>query len=346
MTTADKFDTPSGGTFYGAALTAITEAFDGNGVTSSGDAEATPGSSDMTVDVASGTIRYDGTEYTPSADTLTISSAPTSTTNGQEDRRVDLVVFDSSSGTYTVVEGNPSPNPVPPSVPADGLLIAFVEVGHDVVDIQAGDVLNWRAFPAASYPVETGDLADAAVTEDKVASGAVGTDELQDNAVAQAKVATDAVGTDQLIDAAVTTSIIADAAVTEDKVAPGAVGTDELQDAAITAAKVADGAVDTAAIQDEAITEGKIDPNVDLGGAAVDVEDDRVVIEDPATTINFAEGLTVTKDGTGRVTVTTAAGDEVLAQMLSRRQNNLSATEISAASGVSAPKAQVLARRN
>lgn len=120
--------------------------------------------------------------------------------------------------------------------------IGMQEAANEVIDAinaaEAGEV------PAGS--ISTTELADLAVTEDKLA----------DSAVAEAKIE----------DAAVTTDKIDDAAVTEGKLADSAVATDKLDDAAVTEGKLADGAVATDKLADRAVTTGKID---DL---AVDVD--------------------------------------------------------------------------
>lgn len=299
MPTTDTFGTPPGGTLYGRAFEAITEAFGGNGFPNSGNGEITPGSSSMTVDVSGGSVKYDGTVYNVSGTTLTVPSAPTTTTNGQEDKRVDIVVFDSNSESFTLIEGTSDPNPIPPSTPNDALLVGFVEVGNGVNDVTGDDVLNWRAVPAASFPVQTADIGDGAVTKPKIA--------------------TDAVGSNELIDAAV------------------------------TAQELADGAVTTSKIGDEQVTEAKIDPDVDLGGggANLSVTDDGVIIESTTETLNAGAGVSAVADGTGKVTLLLEQNaDGSYAQMLSRRHNDLRASEIQHATGVSARKSQVLARRN
>lgn len=269
MTTADEFDAPTGSTLYGRAFEAITEAFDGNGFPNSGSGEITPGSSDMTVNVAAGSVRYDGTVYNLDSTTLTVPSSPTSTTNGQEDNRVDIVVFDATSESYTLIEGAVEPNPIPPLVPNDALLVGFVEVQNGVSDITSNDVLNWRAVPAASFPVNSSELADGSVTTSKIG--------------------------------------------------------------------------------DEQVTEAKIDPDVDLGGggANLSVTDDGVIIESTTETLNAGAGVSAVADGTGKVTLLLEQNaDGSYAQMLSRRHNDLRAYEIQHATGISARKSQVLARRN
>lgn len=287
MPQADPFDAPAGGTLYGRLFETVTEAFAGNGVANVGDARVSVGTADFDVDVNAATgLRYGGDTYDAAAVTLTVDPPPTTTTDGAEDRRVDMVVFDSDTGSYDLLTGASSPYPSPPPTPSNALMIALVEVEHSVESITNTDILNWRAQPSVVYPVVTDDIQDDAVTESKVADGA------------------------------------------------------------ITTAQMALGAVDTEQLADGAVTEAKINEEVTT---TISIQSDGEVISPEVSTINFGRGLEVTDEGDGRVSVEVdedvLGSDEPLAQALSRRANDLSATRIEEASGVSARKAQVLARR-
>lgn len=149
MPEADAFQAPDGGTFHGELLESVTEAFVGNGVLANGDGDVTADSGTaMGIDVAAGDIAFKGATYAPTAASFTLSDGPTTTTNSQDDRRVDLVYFDEGTAAYDVLEGTAAPNPSPPATPADGLLLALVLVPHEATNIQDGDILNWRARPA------------------------------------------------------------------------------------------------------------------------------------------------------------------------------------------------------
>lgn len=288
MPEADRFDAPQGGTIYGELLTVVSEAVAGNGITSTGDAVASAGSGDFDVDISSAVdFRFAGASFDVPAETVTLSDPPTSTTNGQEDRRADLVYVDADTEAYAVSTGTPGPNPEPPDTPDAGLLVAVVTVEHAVDEVVDDDILNWSARAAVDFPVTSAEIQTDAVTSDTIAVDAV----------------------------------------TATQIAAGAVGTDQIEDGAVTDAK--------------------------LGGdvtTTVSVRDDGVVIDDEVSAINFGDGLDVAPEEPGRVTVSVdpdvIGADEPLAQMLSRRQKDISATRIEEASGVSAPKAQVLARRN
>lgn len=171
MPEADTFEAPQGGTFHGALLQAITEAFVGNGIQNDGDAEVTVDENeDLVIDVASAEgLRYGGESYDVDSDSFEIEEGPDSTTNGEDDRRVDLVYFDSDAEEYAIEEGSPDPNPTPPDTPDDGLLLALVFVAHESTNITDDDVLNWRAHAAVDFQVETQEIADEVITSDKFA---------------------------------------------------------------------------------------------------------------------------------------------------------------------------------
>lgn len=298
MPQADRFEAPQGSTFHGALLQAVSEAFVGNGIQNDGDAKVSVDVG-MTIDVDAATgLRYAGDSNDVTAASFTLSDGPGTSTNGVDDRRVDLIYYDDSSGSYAVSEGDSHPNPQPPSVPSDGLLIALVLVEHAVTSLSDDEVLNWRSHPAVEFPVE------------------------------QAQIATDAVGEDELIDGSVATSII--------------------QDGAVDTSKLADGSVDTSKLADDSVTASKIDETSVT--TTVSIQDDGQTIEAEADTINFGSGLNVTSTSSGTVEVTVDESildaDPELAQSLARRSFEPNASQIESASGVSARKAQVLARRN
>lgn len=170
MPEADVFEAPPGRAFHGALTQAISEALVGNGIQNDGDAEVTADTNtDMGVDVAAATdLRYGSTSYSPAASSFTLTDGPTTTTNGEDDRRVDAVVFDSSTPGYAVVEGTADPNPEPPSLTADQLLLALVYIDHGVTNVDDTDILNWRAHAAVDFPVVTGEIQDEAVTLPKI----------------------------------------------------------------------------------------------------------------------------------------------------------------------------------
>ena len=92
--------------------------------------------------------------------------------------------------------------------------------------------------------VGTANIANYAVTEDKIARGAVTAYQLAEAAVQTAKI----------VDGAIITVKIADVAVTAAKLADGAVTAAKLADGAVTASKLAAGAIDNGKLQHSSMT--------------------------------------------------------------------------------------------
>ena len=82
--------------------------------------------------------------------------------------------------------------------------------------------------------VGTANIANHAVTEDKIAGGAVTAYQLADAAVQTAKIADGAVTTVKIADGAVTTAKLADGAVTAGKIADGVIENSKLQHSSMT----------------------------------------------------------------------------------------------------------------
>lgn len=167
MPEADAFEAPQGQTFHAdPLLQSVTEAFAGNGVLANDDARVTAdGATEMAIDVAQADdgIAFGGDTYTPASASFTLSDGPATTTNGEDDARVDLVYFDAGTGSYAVDEGVADPNPVPPSVPDSALMLAIVLVPHGATDISDPNILNWQARPNAA--VKSGGTAQGGSNE-------------------------------------------------------------------------------------------------------------------------------------------------------------------------------------
>lgn len=130
-------------------------------------AQATP---DMTLAVASGTIRNaDGTTATVSAGNVTITAADAT------NPRFDLVVV-SSAGAKSVVAGTAATAPVYPAIPASSVVLAAVYVPAADTAIEANQITDKRvlltALGSATPLVESGSgsagTASAASHEDHV----------------------------------------------------------------------------------------------------------------------------------------------------------------------------------
>lgn len=82
--------------------------------------------------------------------------------------------------------------------------------------------------------ISTANIANYAVTEDKIAAGAVTAYQLAEEAVQTAKIADGAITTVKIADVAVTTVKLADGAVTASKLADGAIDSSKLQHSSMT----------------------------------------------------------------------------------------------------------------
>lgn len=114
------------------------------------------------------------------------------------------------------------------------------------------------AITIANSAVETSMIADANVTNAKMAANSVGTSNIIDANVTNAKMATNSVGTSNIIDDAVTQAKINAGAVGTTELATDAVTSAKITDSNVTTAKIADSNVTTAKIADDAVTQGKI----------------------------------------------------------------------------------------
>lgn len=147
----------------------------------------------------------------------------------------------------------------------------------------------------------TTQIADKAVTTDKLENESVTTDKLDAASVTTDKVADANITTSKLADSSVETEKINNKAVTTDKLNDGAVDNSKLSPEAVTYDKVKDKAIITEKLNDRAVTTEKVEEraitNTKLGNQSVD---GRVVREASLETKHFANGSVTTekiKDG-------------------------------------------------
>lgn len=133
--------------------------------------------------------------------------------------------------------------------------------------------------------VETDDLLDGAITEDKISDGAVTSDKLADGSVGGNKIADGVVDETKLAEGSVQSENIASGAVTTAKIEDEAVTTAKIADSAVTTGKIKNGAVDYAQIGYGAVTTPKI-----ADGA---VTTDKI-LDDNVTTAKIADGAVTT----------------------------------------------------
>lgn len=147
----------------------------------------------------------------------------------------------------------------------------------------------------------TTQIADKAVTTEKLENESVTTDKLDAASVTTDKVADANITTSKLADSSVETEKINNKAVTTDKLNDGAVDNSKLSPEAVTYDKVKDKAIITEKLNDRAVTTEKVEEraitNQKLGNQSVD---GRVVREASLETKHFANGSVTTekiKDG-------------------------------------------------
>jgi prefoldin subunit 5 len=137
----------------------------------------------------------------------------------------------------------------------------------------------------------TTQIADKAVTTEKLDAASVTTDKVADANITTSKLADSSVETEKINNKAVTTDKLNDGAVDNSKLSPEAVTYDKVKDKAIITEKLNDRAVTTEKVEERAITNPK------LGNQSVD---GRVVREASLETKHFANGSVTTekiKDG-------------------------------------------------
>lgn len=143
----------------------------------------------------------------------------------------------------------------------------------------------------ADKAVTTEKLENESVTTDKLDAASVTTDKVADANITTSKLADSSVETEKINNKAVTTDKLNDGAVDNSKLSPEAVTYDKVKDKAIITEKLNDLAVTTEKVEERAITNPK------LGNQSVD---GRVVREASLETKHFANGSVTTekiKDG-------------------------------------------------
>lgn len=117
----------------------------------------------------------------------------------------------------------------------------------------------------------TDDIADKAITNQKLADNSVSESKIADGSVTTAKIADTSVTTQKLSDNSVTTQKIADGSITNPKIAPDAVTTDKIATAqvqerniapdSVTTPKLVNASVTTPKIADACVTNAKMAPD-------------------------------------------------------------------------------------
>ena len=124
-----------------------------------------------------------------------------------------------------------------------------------------GDGSAGNPLDIAAGGIDTAELADAAVTQQKITTSAVSTGKLQTGAVTNVKIANNAVRAAQIQNNAVTNAKLANDAVDTAEIANDAVTQAKIAANAVGQGELANDAVITARIEDNAVSEPKLQMN-------------------------------------------------------------------------------------
>ena len=117
------------------------------------------------------------------------------------------------------------------------------------------------------------EVADGAITADKLAANAVTSEKINDGAVTSTKLANDSVVTEKIQDKAVTTEKLADKAVTSTQLGDSAVTTDKIANGNVTTEKLADGAVTKEKLSNSLKTKiAEIDNKANIDATNIDTD--------------------------------------------------------------------------
>lgn len=142
-------------------LQIMTDASNGVGV-SSGCAVTPQGSPNMTVAVASGTVRIGGADVAVSSGNVTI------TANATGNPRLDLICVN-ASGVKSAQAGTAAAVPIYPAIPASSVVLAAVLVPAAAASITANNIVDKRVFVVAG--VAASDVTSGTVGTARLGSG-------------------------------------------------------------------------------------------------------------------------------------------------------------------------------
>lgn len=161
MTRAPQLDGLVSDPVFPVTFRAFSEGMYGHGVIAATDLEATDGTGDFEIDVAPGSVIYDGTLY----ELATVSTVSLNAPN--TDPRWDLIYFDTADQTVNIRTGSPSVTPQPGDLQSGEVMIAYIVVMPDAEFITDSEIRNWRARPqpAKNTPFSHADLTGDTVQE-------------------------------------------------------------------------------------------------------------------------------------------------------------------------------------
>ncbi|UOF02478.1 autotransporter outer membrane beta-barrel domain-containing protein [Bdellovibrio reynosensis] len=207
-----------------------------------------------------------------------------------------------STAATTGAIGIPTSDGSTTAPPRDGLM-RFDEATKTVQVAANG---QWQNIVTSSAGIQTNDLADEAITEEKISDEAITSDKIMTSAVTNSKIADGAITFNKIANGAVSTIKIVDSAITTAKILDGTINTVDLANNAITTVKILDSNVTTSKIADQNVTTAKIaDSNVTTSKIA-DSNVTTSKIADSNVTTNKLADLNVTTGKLADEAVTTA----------------------------------------
>jgi hypothetical protein len=188
--------------------------------------------------------------------------------------------------------------------------------------------------------VNSGQIADAAITATKIgadavttakiANDAITTDLIAASAITSTEIASDAITTPKIVAGAITASEIATDAVTSDKIISNAITTAKIDAGAVTASEIAAGSITTGKIAAGAVTANEIEANTitatEIAAGAVTANE---IAANTITTGKIAaDAITANEIAANAVTADAIAANAVTADAIAA--NSVSTSELAA----------------
>jgi len=304
MPEAPKLEAPQGWPLHHVQFRAISEGLSGNGILSNTDFEVTAGTNALEIDIASGTMYYQGTEYDYAGE----SPAVTLTQGDGTYDRWDTIAFDTATPDVVKHKGAPSSTPEPPDISGGEVLLAIVYVPAGATDIDNSNILNWRSRAIAQASrIQYDDSPGVYNVTDVDAA----LDELQEAAQLKGY----PLGSGDLDSGAVTTSEIADATIVDADIASGTtIDRGKLDDEKVSVTGITadqttageeayfvdtSGGTVTLTLASADAAEGNFVTVIDIGGTAgtdaitINTEGNETIDSGSSTTINTDYGAAV-----------------------------------------------------
>ena len=128
-------------------MNALAAGMEGNGIWTGLAVSQRGAGANMSVDVALGDCRVNGTNYSEAGVTNIVISAAHATLN-----RRDIIVYDVTAGNPAIVAGTAASEPYPPNIPSGDILLATIYVDAAITTIANSDIMDGRVSIKSSIP--------------------------------------------------------------------------------------------------------------------------------------------------------------------------------------------------